>query len=110
MSNYGVAAMSQTIESRYEFENRPAAITAPPRNSKHGQVVAEVGVFEDGTGTKNYWKVFQRIEDREKVTIRPGYYAGSGDNWGWAQDALLLPASIYNELQSQAVTEGILVD
>jgi hypothetical protein len=95
----------------FEHGNRPEAISAPTRHSKHGTVVEEVGVFENGSGSRNYWKVLQRIEgDDGQTRVRPGYYAGSGDDWDWAQDPLILPADVYNELHGRVITEGILRD
>ena len=103
--------MAKDDDLSFEHGKRPEAISEPPRNSKHGEVEDEVGVFENGSGSRNYWNVLQRIKgDNGQVRVRPGYYAGSGDDWDWAQDPLLLPADVYNELHGRAITEGILTD
>lgn len=103
-----MVVMSGRQQPKFEEGNRPAAISSPPRDSKHGRVVDEVGVFERGTGERNYWKVIQRIEDGSAVQIRTGYYAGADDDWDWCQDPVILPPEVYNDLQAMAVTEGVL--
>ena len=97
-------------DEEYEFGNRPAEIQSTPRDSEHGRVVDEVGVFERGSG-KDYWKVFQLIDDDGVPRVRTGYYSSAdGDIWDWAQSTLLLRTDIYNELHARAVTEGILTE
>jgi len=96
-------------QTRYEFGNRPDAIKPTPRSSEHGTVIEEVGVFEQGSD-KNYWKVIQRIKDGNSTITRHGYYVGKGDDWSWAQDALLLKTEIDNQLTARATTAGILTE
>lgn len=101
--------MSENQLPQFEFGAKPDAISATPRNSKHGRVVDEVGVFQKGAGSRDYWKVIQRIEDGSNVNVRPGYYVGRDGDWDWAQDSVLLPPEILNELYAHAISEGILV-
>ncbi|ATW87034.1 hypothetical protein halTADL_0212 [Halohasta litchfieldiae] len=96
-------------EKRYQFGNRPDAIKPTPRSSEHGTVTEEEGVFERGSD-KNYWKVIQRIKDGDSTITRRGYYVGKGNDWTWAQDALLLETDIDNQLTARATTAGILTE
>jgi len=95
-------------EETYEIGHRPATIGPTPRDSTHGQVIDEVGVWERGSGN-DYWKVFQLIDDDGVARVRTGYYSSAdGESWDWARSTLLLRTDIYNKLHARAVSEGIL--
>lgn len=98
--------MSDNNDS-HEMGNRPDGIDDPPRNSKFGTVVNEVGVYEEGPG-KDYWKVIQRIEDGSRTHIRAGYYAGNDGEWSWSSRPMMLLPSVFNRLYARAVSKGIL--
>lgn len=104
--------MSEKNSDAYDFGNRPESIAAPPRQSKFGTVVDEVGVYQEGSG-KDYWKVIQRIETDDadwETHIRIGYYAGTDGEWSWSSRPMMLQTRILNELYARAVSAGILTD
>lgn len=92
----------------FDFGNRPAGIDPTPRNSDHGTVVDEVGVFQNG-GSKDYWKVIQRIESSGRPEIRLGYYENQGSGWDWRLRPVMLPPQRLNRLWGRAISQGILV-
>lgn len=94
-------------QNSYEFGNRPDGIDDPPRHSKFGTVVDEVGVYQQGS-RKNYWKVIQRIEGDSNTNIRVGYYAEVDGEWSWSSRSMMLTPSLLNGLYARAVTEGLL--
>jgi len=96
------------LHDDFEIGNRPEGISSLPRDSEHGQVVEEVGVYQQGSG-KDYWKTIQRIEEEGwESHLRFGYYSNDGDDWSWSPRPLMLPPRILNSLYAQAITEGVL--
>jgi len=95
-------------DERFNFGNRPSAVSDTPRDSKHGTVVDEVGVhYQDDSD--EYWKVIQRIEDDDSVEIRGGFYEKKQNGWYWQQNAMMLPPIQFMKLYARAVLNGILL-
>lgn len=85
--------------SRFDFSSSPPAFVPElPRDYRgdEGEVVKEVGVIEETSDGKRYWKAFQLINrDGGDDLVRTGYYTETG---GWQNKPLTLPPGVMEDL------------